>query len=40
MTKSKNKRSKRDLIEVWYDKRNKALARVVEILEQYEKTED
>ena len=39
MTESKNKRRKRDSIEVWFHKRNKALARVVEIWLHGEKTE-
>lgn len=40
MTQSKNKRIKRDSLHVWYRKRNKALARVVDICEQGEAGED
>lgn len=40
MTKSKNKRIKRNSLDVWYHKRHKALVRVVEVWENGEKDED
>jgi hypothetical protein len=40
MTQSKNKRIKRDSLDVWYHKRDKALARVVEIWGRDEKDKD